>query len=156
MNASRVVPQKVFIPWFTETLGLNMPVWFPCKRLGKNICTIDAQSTELPIDLREVVVRSSRICPMVLQSLPFEARSSLWNGNIITDYTEMLDGQRQVQPMIIYIHVFPFSFCWTPLHVALIHYSLVTPYGDVELGQQWIKLCLAVWRHHAITRTNVY
>ena len=35
------------------------------------------------------------------------------------------------------------------------HCSLVTPYGDRDLGQQWLRLWLVAWRHQAITWTNV-
>ena len=29
------------------------------------------------------------------------------------------------------------------------------PYGDIDLGQHWLRWWLAAWRHHAITSTNV-
>ena len=42
------ISKKGFILWLTPTFESSMPVWFPCQRLGKNICTIDPQATELP------------------------------------------------------------------------------------------------------------
>ena len=35
------------------------------------------------------------------------------------------------------------------------HCCLLTPYGDINLGQHWLRLWLAAWRHQAITWTNV-
>ena len=37
----------------------------------------------------------------------------------------------------------------------LTHCGLVTPYGDTELGQHWLRQWLGAWRHQAITWTNV-
>ena len=47
------------------------------------------------------------------------------------------------------IFVFFFFFA------ILTHYGLVTPYGDTDLGQHWLRLWLVAWRHQAITWTNV-
>ena len=33
--------------------------------------------------------------------------------------------------------------------------GLVTPYGDRDLVQHWLRQWLAAWRHRSITRTNV-
>ena len=33
--------------------------------------------------------------------------------------------------------------------------SDVTPYGDIGLGEHWLRWWLAAWRHQAITWTNV-
>ena len=38
---------------------------------------------------------------------------------------------------------------------VLTHWGLVTPYGNRELGQQWLRWWLVAWRHQAITSTNV-
>ena len=35
------------------------------------------------------------------------------------------------------------------------HRGLVTPYGEIQLGQQWFMQWLIAWRHRAITRTYV-
>ena len=37
----------------------------------------------------------------------------------------------------------------------LTHWGLVTPYGDRDLGQHWLRKWLVAWRHQAITWTNV-
>ena len=37
----------------------------------------------------------------------------------------------------------------------LSHCGLVTPYGDMELGQHWLRLWRVAWRHQAITWTNI-
>ena len=37
----------------------------------------------------------------------------------------------------------------------LSHGSLVTPYGDIGLGQHWLRWWLVAWWHQAITWTNV-
>ena len=37
----------------------------------------------------------------------------------------------------------------------LTHCGLVTLYGDMELGQHWLRKWLVAWRHQAITWTNV-
>ena len=37
----------------------------------------------------------------------------------------------------------------------LIQGSLMKPYGDIDLGQLWLRWCLTAWRHQAITWTNV-
>ena len=39
--------------------------------------------------------------------------------------------------------------------IKLSHCGLVMPYGDIDLGQHWLRYWLAVWRHQAITWTNV-
>ena len=39
------------------------------------------------------------------------------------------------------------------ISVSLTHCGLVTPYGDVELGQHWLRFWLVAWRHQAITWT---
>ena len=38
---------------------------------------------------------------------------------------------------------------------SLTHCGLVTPYGDMELGQHCLRQWLVAWRHQAITWTNV-
>ena len=38
---------------------------------------------------------------------------------------------------------------------VLTHWGLVTPYGDMDLGQHWLKLWLVAWRRQAISWTNV-
>ena len=38
---------------------------------------------------------------------------------------------------------------------SLTHCGLVTPYGDRDLGQHWLRLWLVACRHQAITWTNV-
>ena len=30
------------------------------------------------------------------------------------------------------------------------------PYGNIDLGQHWLRLWLGAWRHQAITWTNIY
>ena len=42
-------------------------------------------------------------------------------------------------------------------HSWWVHYhcGLLTPYGDIELGQHWLRQWLVAWRHHAITWANV-
>ena len=35
------------------------------------------------------------------------------------------------------------------------HCELVTPHGDIDLGQHWFRYCLVVWGHRAITCINV-
>ena len=37
----------------------------------------------------------------------------------------------------------------------LTHWGLVTPFGDLDLGQRWLRYWLVAWRHQAITWTNV-
>ena len=37
----------------------------------------------------------------------------------------------------------------------LAHFGLVTPYGDVDLCQHWLRLWLVAWWHQAITLTNI-
>ena len=39
--------------------------------------------------------------------------------------------------------------------VSLTHWGLVTPYGDSDLGQHWLRQWLVAWWHQAITWTNV-
>ena len=35
------------------------------------------------------------------------------------------------------------------------HCDTVTPYGDIDLGQHWLRQWLVAWGYQAITRTNV-
>ena len=37
----------------------------------------------------------------------------------------------------------------------IINFVLVTPYGDIDLGQHWLRQRLVAWRHQTITWTNV-
>ena len=52
----------------------------------------------------------------------------------------------------IFIHV-PVSciYCYQ----VLTHWGLVKPFGDIDLGQHWLRYWLVAWRHQAITWTNV-
>ena len=34
------------------------------------------------------------------------------------------------------------------------HCGIVKPYGDIDLGQHWLRQWLVVWRHQAITSSN--
>ena len=38
---------------------------------------------------------------------------------------------------------------------ALTRRGLVTPYGDIDLCQHWLRWRLDAWRHQAITWTNI-
>ena len=44
-------------------------------------------------------------------------------------------------------------FC--PVFNVLTHWGLVTPYGDRDLGQHWLRWWLVAWPHQAITWTIV-
>ena len=50
-------------------------------------------------------------------------------------------------------------FCWglnVFMHWGRLTYcGLMTPYGDRDLGQHWLRQWLVAWRHQAITWTNV-
>ena len=37
----------------------------------------------------------------------------------------------------------------------LSHCGILTPYGDINLGQYWLRYWLVAWRHQAITWINV-
>ena len=39
--------------------------------------------------------------------------------------------------------------------IILIHYGLLTPYGNIDLCKYWPRHWLVAWRHQAITFTNV-
>ena len=47
------------------------------------------------------------------------------------------------------------NFRMTRVNVKLTHCGLVTPYGDIDLGQHWLRKWLVAWRHQAINWTNV-
>ena len=40
-------------------------------------------------------------------------------------------------------------------HLTLTHWGLVTPFGNIDLGQHWLRQWLVAWRDQAITWTNV-
>ena len=40
-------------------------------------------------------------------------------------------------------------------YFILTHCDLVMPYGDIDLGQHWLREWLVAWRHQAIIWTNV-
>ena len=35
------------------------------------------------------------------------------------------------------------------------HCGVVTPYGDIELGQPWLRYWLVAWKHQTISWTNI-
>ena len=43
----------------------------------------------------------------------------------------------------------------TAIQPFLTHCGLLTPYGDRDLSQHWLRESLVAWRHQAITWTNV-
>ena len=45
--------------------------------------------------------------------------------------------------------------CWEYPHCTLNHYGIVTPYGDRDLGQHWLRQWHVAWRYQGITWTNV-
>ena len=46
--------------------------------------------------------------------------------------------------------------CWlATTNPELTHCGLVTPYGDINLGQHWLRQWLVAWWHQAITWTNI-
>ena len=51
-----------------------------------------------------------------------------------------------------------FTFQWLyslPRNGPLTHWGLVAPYGDIGLGQLWLRQWFVAWRHQAINWTNV-
>ena len=44
---------------------------------------------------------------------------------------------------------------WSLIMKELTLLGPVTPFGDIDLGQHWLRLWLAAWWHQAITWTNV-
>ena len=60
-------------------------------------------------------------------------------------------GWRSIQSSCLYLSKF------LPYHVGmkLTHYSVVTPYVDINIGQHWLRWWLLAWRHQAITWINV-
>ena len=77
------------------------------------------------------------------------------------------DNDQSVNSLIIYMWtVFRFNRKYgVKLHLpiqarrqvslSLTHCGLVMPYGDIDLGQHWLRWWLVAWRHQAITWTNV-
>ena len=66
----------------------------------------------------------------------------------------------------LYIHIFLTQICQECTDISipydnlflsrcLTHCDLVTPYGDIDQVQHWLKQWLVAWRHQAITLTNV-
>ena len=53
------------------------------------------------------------------------------------------------------------QLCYDEYHVKLLqqhqltHFGLVTPYGDRDLGGNWLRSWLFAWQHPAIVWTNV-
>ena len=58
-----------------------------------------------------------------------------------------------VEPMLTQISV---ALTASLGHNKLTHGSLVMPYGEIDLGQHWLRWWLVAWQHQAITWTNVY
>ena len=52
--------------------------------------------------------------------------------------------------------LFPKMIQCLPLSLTLTHCGLVMPYGDLELGQHWLRYWPVTWQHQAITWTNVH
>ena len=46
-------------------------------------------------------------------------------------------------------------FLYRPSDRPLTDYSLVTPYGNMELGQHWLRQWFVAWRLEAITWTRL-
>ena len=63
-----------------------------------------------------------------------------FNHSLTTPYSP---HRHPTPPLVIFV-----------LH-TLTHWGLVTPYGDRDLGQHWLRRWLVAWRHQAITWTNV-
>ena len=42
-----------------------------------------------------------------------------------------------------------------PCNFVLTYWGLVTPFGDIDLGQHWLREWLVTWRHQDITWSNV-
>ena len=66
--------------------------------------------------------------------------------------------------MKLYVILYITLSCWTSLEIGsneavyicpLTHCGLVTPYGDIDLGQHSSRQWLVAWQHQAITWTNV-
>ena len=45
--------------------------------------------------------------------------------------------------------------CYSKYWEALTLFGLVTPYGDINVGQHWFRYWLVAWRHQAIIWTNI-
>ena len=63
----------------------------------------------------------------------------------------VLPGNQQPQHWACTIN----RFLSSTLGRILTHWGLVTPHGDRELSQPWLRKWLVAWRHQAITWTNV-
>ena len=60
----------------------------------------------------------------------------------------------QPQPVLIQIYS-PHGIARPQWVNSLWHSGIVTPYGDRDLSQHWLKKWLVAWLHQAITRTYV-
>ena len=97
---------------------------------------------------------------LVAWSLPSPYMSQCWN--IVNSNLR----RNKIQRSLKWTHRFSFkkmhlkmaSAKWRPFYLDLIvltHCGLVTPYGDRDLGQHWLRKWLVAWQHQAITWTNI-
>ena len=66
--------------------------------------------------------------------------------------TNLLNVTRQLSQQVDLVRKNTHIYFLKP---QLTHWSLVTIYGDRDLGQHWLRYWLVAWRHQAITWTNV-
>ena len=60
--------------------------------------------------------------------------------------------------MIVY-HIYGLNYFYQYIQLDVDVIStpcgLMTPYGNTDIGQHWLRLLLVAWRHQAITWTSV-
>ena len=87
--------------------------------------------------------------PVTQKTFPFD--------DVIMDIlatTDDIPGRYRASQLILLCRVVSENRVF--IAVTLTHCGLVTPYGDIDLGQHWVRQWLVFWRHQAITWTNVY
>ena len=112
--------------------------------------------THISVGKLTIIGSDNGVSPGRRQAIIWTNAAILLNGPLGTNFSEILIGV-QTFPLKK-MHLKMLSTKWHPLCLGLnvlTHWGIVTPYGDIELGQHWLRLWLDAWQHQAITWTNV-
>ena len=132
------------------------PVSFTVASLAlRQLCDYSNAETVIPEDIGEInhrLTKNMKVQPSMRS--PKYVKPGVKKLNFLNiigfvmDYNSVFCG---IQKSTIYSTI---SFSIVKAR-PLTHSGLVTSYGDKDLGQHWLRLWPAAWRHQAIAWTNV-
>ena len=139
---------------FEQGKGRNLQT---LNYVGSGIClTHWGRVTHICVGKLTIISSDNGLSPEQRQAIIWTNAGILLIEPLGTNFSEIFIGIQPFSFKKMYLKMA--SAKWRPSCLGLnvlTHCGLMTPYGDRDLGQHWLRQWLVAWWHQAISWTNV-